>query len=780
LKHRVWLRQGAAFGFFCLLACIVLYWPLFHVGTHIPNNIDITDYFHFNWNFWWVRHALTTPGLNVYETNYVLFPFTHNLGYHTLMLSWYPVWAVFEPLIGTLGAMQIIILVATSLTGYICFLLLRREGVSAGLALVGGAVYQLTPAMYSALLFTTPNYLNFFWPPLQLLIWGELTRNARRGWQIWAWGIILGISLYAMVMTDSQFVIYTALLLVPYGLLTLYRAKSWNERAQQMGSGLIAIILAVGLLWFAGPLRYMLAFDRSTLAPPPAEEAYSIPFPGGYFSRDPNDIRAITLGAVVVPLVLVSLFTPIPPSPFLRIRRKGGKDNSRQETNVGEGLKPSPINRSRFSTIDRRWFWLAVGILPLVLSVGASITIAETTIPMPYRLLHEAMGGMLRSAHRFGMIFIIPAMIFVGQTWTPILAKRTLARLIVPVVLMAFVFLDARLFFPMPIQPVVPPYDFYERIGQETGEPYDDEVVLEVPTSGGSGEIWVGQFNELKTQFYGITHGKRMVNGLISRTPISSFWYLRTDDPLLSWLGQRRFLEPDLAEPELRKIIYEWPIGYIVVHQDLIGRVGPTAQEVVGYLNSLPDLVCPIWVEGNAVVYRTAWHPDSCPARTPPEVQPGVYRIDVGAEGDEKFIGWGWHWPEDIAGVSLRWTGEYPQTQIYVDLPPGAYDISLSAQSFWEARQLTVLVNGVALQPHPLTPSPQVERGNNTNSVSVLVEGLTTFTFHVPAAVVVDGRNLVVTLDYDGVIVPVEVGQSADERRLALAVDWVEFVREER
>ena len=65
---------------------------------------------------------------------------------------------------------------------------------------------------------------------------------------------------------------------------------------------------------------------------------------------------------------------------------------------------------------------------------------------------------------------------------------------------------------------------------------------------------------------------------------------------------------------------------------------------MLGYLNSLGDLLCPVAVEGDAVFYRTAWHPDGCPPRTPPETSPGVYTLDIGSPGDEAFIGWGWHY----------------------------------------------------------------------------------------------------------------------------------------
>jgi hypothetical protein len=268
-----------------------------------------------------------------------------------------------------------------------------------------------------------------------------------------------------------------------------------------------------------------------------------------------------------------------------------------------------------------------------------------------------------------------------------------------------------------------------------------------------------------------MTHQKRMLNGFISRTPVENFWPIRYDDPLLAWLGQRRFLEPDKAEPELRQIIKDWPVGYIVVHQEDVGRNGPTPQEIVGYLNSLPDLVCPVWVERDAVVYRTYWHPDGCPPRTPSQTETGSYRIDIGSRGDERFIGWGWHWPELVgANTTWRWTGEYPQTKLYVDLPPGAYQLSLAAQAFWQPRQIRLLVNDVPLS----VVSTTGESPSNTQA-TVMPDSLQQFTFTLPSHFVAEGKHLTLTLDYDAVIVPKDVGQSDDPRKLSVAVDWVEF-----
>lgn len=115
-RSRAALTALITFAFFALAACLALYWNLIHASTHVGGSWT-TDYYHFHWNYWWIRHALTTPGLNVYETNFVLFPYTTNLAFHTLTPLWYPLWALLEPLTGTLIAMNVIMVLALALTG---------------------------------------------------------------------------------------------------------------------------------------------------------------------------------------------------------------------------------------------------------------------------------------------------------------------------------------------------------------------------------------------------------------------------------------------------------------------------------------------------------------------------------------------------------------------------------------------------------------------------------------------------------------------------------------
>jgi hypothetical protein len=236
---------------------------------------------------------------------------------------------------------------------------------------------------------------------------------------------------------------------------------------------------------------------------------------------------------------------------------------------------------------------------------------------------------------------------------------------------------------------------------------------------------------------------------------------METADPMLAWLGQRRFLEPETVAAQLRERIFSYPIGYIVVHADLIGRNTSTVQEIVGYFSQLDDLLCHYVTEGDAIVFRTRWHPGGCPGRIPPETASGVYEIDVGSPGDERYLGWGYHWSETVSGLTLRWTGEYPYVDTYVDLPPDSYDLNVTLQAFWETRGVELIVNGTPVG----------------GWVSVGTGALVDYHWRIPASAIGDGQHVQLRLIPDATIVPADVGQSADPRRLAVAIDRMRFTR---
>ena len=728
-------------AFYALLACIALYNPIFHSATHVPGDpTATTDYYHFHWNYWWMRHALAT-GLDIYQTDYVFAPFTSSLAYHTLTPFWFPLWALLEPLAGTGAVMNAIMAAAFTLTGYVFYLLLRREGVTTLLALIGGAILELSPIMLGSIYWTNINLMNWFWLPALILLWGKLAKSplslrerGLRGEGVF-WLVALGAALWGMILCDVQYPLFAAFLIVPYILWTLIRSR---QPLALIGRGLAALALALALLWVAGPLPELFTASREGFSPTPVSRAVIIPFPQGYFTRID---RFASVGGLALPALALAAVVS------LRRRTSTARHDGLQRTRPALSIRNPPA-----------WFWLAVMLPPLLLSAGGTIQIAGVDIPMPYRWLHDLLGGMFRYPERFAPVFMIPLLIVAGRALSLPFVRAH--RYALAVALLLIVAAEARLSRPQIIQPAPPPYAFHQAMARE---PYQ-YVIVDVPTAGSSGEGYVGDPRWMRTQFYALAHEKRVVNGHISRVNTWNYMYMETSDPMMAWLGQRRYLEPETVEAQIRERISNWPIGYLVIHQEYIGREGPTLQEIVGFFNGLDDLLCFYTQEGDALVYRTAWHPDGCESltRTPPEVEPGIYQIDIGSVGDERFIGWGYHWQEAVAGVTLRWTGEHPQTQTYVDLPPGSYDLAVSMQAFWETRRVSLLVNGTAV-------GEPVEVGTGS---------LAAYTWAIPAEVIGDGRHLQVTLAYDSVIVPVEVGQSADTRRLAVAVDWLRFAQQ--
>ena len=702
-------------GFYLLLAGLALYWPLLNLATHLTGTdyAPTTDYYHFHWNYAWMRHALTT-GADLYQTDRVMAPFTSNLAYHTLTPFWFPLWALVEPLAGTVAAMTAIFIASMALAGLLFYGLLRREGASTGLALAGGAMLALAPVMFSGVFWTNINLMGWFWLPALMLLWGRaadaLARGAGRA--ALAWAMALGVAAWAMVLTDLQYPLFALFVVIPYGL----RSLRTRHAPALIALAVLAGGVALALLWVTGPLPHLLNYDRSGLVSTPAERAVSIPFPAGYIWRVDGRPAPVSLGVLPLPLLALALI-------FSRRR-------------------------------DWRIFWLALIPVPLILSLGAGVTIAGAELTLPYRALHELFGGMFRYPERFAPVVLIPAVTFALVALTPVVARLRNRRALIAALLLLII-AESRMLRPFPLQPIPARYDFYAAMGDE---PYD-YVVVEVPTGASSGEGIVGEALYSALQFHGLTHGKRMINGHLARVDVNHYWYMRTDDPLLSWLGGRVPLDPNRAEARLRAIIADYPVGYIVVHTDLIARFTglATVDEVLGYLNGLPDLLCPLWREGDALAYRTTWHPDGCPPRVPAEVEPGVYEIDLGAPDDVSFIGAGWHWPEaPVPGLDVRWTGVGRHADLFFDLPEGGdYALVIRAQSYETARTLRVSMNGAEI-----------------GAATVAPDGLADYTLTIPAAAVGDGRGLALGIESDP---PAPVPDGS--RTIALMIERVRLSR---
>lgn len=711
-RTRALCRALLMFVCFTLLAGIVLAPLTLHPGTWVAGAIDQPghwDYFQFHWNLWWLRHAVLT-GQDPYLTDMVLAPYTHNLAYHTLAAAWLPAYMALVPLAGAVAAVNGITVLALALAGALMAAFLRRQGISRGGALIGGTALAFAPYMLDHAASSHLNLIAVFWLPLVLLLWERVAITRRT-----AWALVLGLALWGMWLTDPLVLLWAATLLGPYALRTLVCHRAAWGRIVALGALALAVTLALG--YALAPLRQMLAYGTEELVP--ADDytlrAYSLPLEALAFQ--PGD-RDRSLGLLLNALVLAGLFVP-------------GGDR-------------------------RRWFWLLAALPALILALGPDVRVGGVRVPLPFRLVFELTQGQLRTPVRFLPAATVALITFAALTFDPWLRRVRPAawRGLVAGLLVAAFLLDYGALAPFPASPAPPAYDFHTTLRAERYPDYD-YVVIDVPVGVFSG--WREAGSHARAQFYGVTHEKRMVSGMLARFSPTKHLYYDTS-PLFAGLTGLQVLGtgPDIAE--LARIVDEWPVGYVVVHLNWLPA--ERALNTLAFMNAHPSL-CFVTVERDAVLYRTTSHPKGCPPRLPPETNPGTYLIDLGLPGDEGFIGHGWYAHEDIGGVPARWAGDRLEALLYVHLPPdtGDYHLTVRVVGFAVPRVVDVVANGVPLGSFTAPPGDWSEH-----------------TITIPADVIAGvGGDLILSLSADGMAAAAELGLSSDARPLTLAYDWVRF-----
>ncbi len=626
----------AVIAFYGLATFLVLNDLIFNLDTHVSSGL-LNDYDQFTWNNWWIGYAINTLHVDPYFTNYVLFPFQHNLSWHALTPILYPPYALLWPLLGDPATMNVILWGSFILAGYVTFLLLRRWTGSITFALIGGLLFAFVPGMMDHAINYHANMWLMAWFPAILLLWDQVDRTKLLARGL-VWAVIFGLALWGLWMTDIEFLVWVPCLLLPFGILTLVRAQGRSARLRLVGLGLVSLAVMDALILIA-PLPAMLKGDSIGPVSPSnyiTTRSYSLPLSAFFFFPGTDD-RSI--GRVIVALTLLAFFA--------RPRR--------------------PI----------RWFWFGVALIPLILSLGSDVQIGDLLIPLPYRLLHSALNGLYRFPSRFAPMGVLALLIFVGMSFQP--RRRYLAA----VVLVPAILLDGRLLAPFPIEPPAPDRAIYHTIRADT----DDYVVLHVPVTAHSGWAQVGGNLGQRAQWYAITTQKKQINGGFSRIPDIEhiFW---EQPPLLSWFsGTSFFVKPQpldipAASVELSRIIREWPVGYVIVHLNWLDPA--YSLPILGFLNTHPGL-CFVSQEEETVAYRARVR--GCPDLTTDHVS-----LDFGRYGDEPYLIDGWYPREDISGSGARWSRS--TVRLKVMLKPGQdYDLTLNALAFGEARRVTVRAN---------------------------------------------------------------------------------------
>lgn len=665
------------------------------------------DFAVFDWNVWWFQHAIFQLGRDPYYTNYILYPYTTNLAYHTftplLNVLALPIYAT----LGLTAALNSWIVGSLVFNGLAMFAFLRHHHIANGLTFLGGALFAFTSATLSRVAFVHLSMVPNGWLPLSLLAWDWLSERRR-----WPWAVLLGGVLYATLMTDIQFIVWLALLLPLYALYTLWQAEP-QARRRIVVLGVLAIVVFVGLASIA-PLPQLLAGR---------DNQYGEEYSGiieDWYSTHLEDLVAFPPRLLVNERATLGVLLPLGIVIGLVAGRK----------------------------VRRRWFWLGVGLLFLVLALGP--TLKPFDIPLPFRLFYALVGGTYRVAARFLLPAVLALIVFAMMSLQPLYQRLSrLGGILAIGGVLIFLAIENRWYEPLPVFSM-PDYRIYHQIGNEPGE----FLILEVPVGPhnlfGNGGVF-GKGGVL--QYYAPIHHKQLINGAVSRAPVGLTQSYR-QWPLITALAEEGPL-PDLpaARAEFKRLSAEWNMQYVILHRDMLES--ETATWAAGFFNT-QDQWCLVDEEGPLLIYTRLGH---AACATPNRLNlPPDGLIDLG-NGSERYLGTGWYYSENVGGPLARWTGRELTATLYVNLPPQNYHVELQASTIVPNQVVAVFAN----QQHVADIS--------------IGSGWNRYAFDLPAAVVSAGAVTTIDLVPARIMSPHDLtnGQSDDRRPLATAYASIQF-----
>lgn len=561
--------ESAAVGAVFLVAALALTWPLaVHLTSHVPS--DGGDAPYFLWNLWWVRHALVDLGQSPLSTDYILYPQQISLVFHTLTLLNGLVALPLLSLLSVITVLNLLFLASLTLSGLGAYSLARYEGRSRGAAGVAGFIFAFCPYVFAQAL-GHHNLTTAVWPLpwYALLLLGTLDGRGLR------WAVGAGLLLTALILNDYQYHAFALLFTI---VALMYRM--WTH----------------GWYWFTRPLLLRLGAMQGiwlALASPLLAAAMREVFTG----LNPTD----TVGhSVYYSADLLSFLTPssfrwgrpkdfLYQSPdFLGI---GGADGTvfLGFTALGLALLGvlGSVRRGPAAEEQRRVrFWGVCALMFAVLALGPFLHVAGRStfnlgdwsfqVSMPYLFLsYLPYLGTTRVPARLAVMAVMGVALLASfgfDRLRALIARRgtgerrraQVGAVLLAVVLGLITFEVAVV--PIRLESMVAPA-FYSDLAAD-GEDY---AILELPLGQGVGPRTVTGPVTPILQYYQAAHGKRILNGHVSRErPGKALFF--TTLPGVRWLLHPESGPPQPADQDpntVSRLFQSLNIRYAVVHPRL-------------------------------------------------------------------------------------------------------------------------------------------------------------------------------------------------------------------
>jgi len=547
--------KWAAVIYFALI--ILVTWPLIiNLNSIVPGvGGGGGDTWHFLWDMWWVKHSFWS-GESVFVTDWLFYPNGVSLVYHTLILGQSLLalpWLTVFPLVGVFNVFYIVFF---WLAAMFTFWLARSYWKNPWAAWVAGLVFAFSPYMMAHSLGHFNLTAIWIFPAWFFFV----RKHENTGW--WIWLVGAGLIMSFALLNDYQYFVF---LLLAATLYWLYRAWCSRRLVDYLRQAalvfLIVFVIGFPVIWYGwqvmqtylpGALLSEVSFWSTDLF------SYLIPSwqhpiwgdVGSYYNEQflGTGVESVSyLGFTVIGLLVVGFFWGA---------RKLEK----------EGLR----------------FWQISLIIWLVLSLGPFLKImgeiefnisdSVFQIVLPYLALFKLpLMTVARVPARFYVLVSLSSAMMIAYVIKRILQVINnyagfwkWAWHLVLIGFFSVLILTEYVAWPFRFEEAQVPPVYAEIVADE-----DEFTVLELPLWWTSGHRTQGDPRTI-IQYYQTYHGKKILNGSVSRVPEALFDYYQ-EIPGVKYLldiGQGA----DKNDLNAGLVLYTWrqelDVRYIVLHKE--------------------------------------------------------------------------------------------------------------------------------------------------------------------------------------------------------------------
>ena len=560
-KGRMKNRQSLAVLSIYSVLTLVLTFPLAAnmSGTLAGYSLDV----HINpWADWWTRHAITN-GLDFYRTDYMFYPPGVSLVFHSFSHANSAISLLLAPLLGSIAAYNVTVLLAYVLSAFSMYLLASYLTGSSPAAFVAGLIFAFCP--YHMFESAHPVLVTTQWIPLFAL---ALIRSLRETGRARGKHVVLAAIWFLLTALSSWH-----LMIMLSGWTSVYLLHSVLSRRADWAPGaarsLLTLTIVIGLLVLP-PLWPIIREQLSQDA--------------AYMAVGAEDGMGNDLVSFLVPNWRHPILGPM----FTDVHEQIGFTRRRP---AYLGYVTLALALAGAATGKRKTrFWVIATLLFLVLSLGSRVTVSGTSlhsIRLPWAIPIIA---VLRHTFRLStlLFFSLAILAGFGTRWVlRWLATRKPAYSRILVAIVAGLILFEYLVHPFPVTQVMPSSEFFSELAQEE----DDFAIADFP---------MGRNYAKRYLFYQTMHGKKLVEGVVSRTPGDAYAYVDAN-PLLGSLRAERAPDPDLDIRGQFAVLALQDIRYLIVHKHLLA-----AGELESWREILANLPAPSFEDKLLIVYQTA------------------------------------------------------------------------------------------------------------------------------------------------------------------------------